>query len=560
MERSTAAIGALAVGTFAIGTTEFVIAGLLPEIATGVAVSIPTAGLLVSGYALGVVLGAPTMTAALTHVPRKAALVGLLVVFVAGNVLSAIGASFGAVLAGRVVAAFCHGAFIGVASIAVAALVAPERRARAIAGLLSGLNLANVAGVPLGIFIGQRLDWRVTFGVVAALGVLALVAAAVALPAVPVPPGTSLRAQLTAFRRPQLWLTLFMTAFGFGAVYAPFTYVAPLMTRVAGFPAGDLPWLLVLFGAGLVLGNLLGSRAADRALTATILTVLVLLIVVLVSFHWTVRAPVPAAITLTALGVIGYANVPAYTSRALITASGAADNAMASAAAVAAFNLGNSAGAYLGGRSVTATGGFLATPLVGAAMATAGLLVAITAAVSSRHGPEPSRAVAATATSQMANSPAARCGHEITSVPETIWNDWAVHSVDHHDSSMGYNFGPTLLQRAVPHRDEGHTPAPVTPRRSREGPEWVEADEIKGRAVSGKPRRHLELLRACPRFRLYPGRAGGRRRLPIAAARRGGRGSLSARRRRRPLRAAATRGGRAGPSRRRRRTRTESGP
>ncbi len=314
------------------------------------------------------------------------------------------------------------------ADIAVAALVAPERRVRAIAGLLSGLNLANVAGVPLGTFIGQRLDWRVTFGVVAALGVLALVAAAVALPAVPVPPGTSLRAQLTAFRRPQVWLTPFMTAFGFGAVYTPFTYVAPLMTRVAGFPAGDLPWLLVLFGAGLVLGNLLGSRAADRALTATILTVLVLLIVVLVAFHWTVRAPVPAAITLTALGVIGYANVPAYTSRALITASGAADNAMASAAAVAAFNLGNSAGAYLGGRSVTATGRLPGHP-----------------ARRRGHGhrrpprrhhrrcqqsarPRASRAVAATATSQMANSPAARCGHEITSVPETIWNDWAVHS------------------------------------------------------------------------------------------------------------------------------------
>lgn len=386
MNRTVAAIAALAVGTFAIGTTEFVIAGLLPEIATEFKVSIPRAGLLVSGYALGVVVGAPSMTAALTHVPRKAALLGLLVLFVAGNALSAAGTSFGAVMSGRVVAAFCHGAFIGVASIAVAALVPAQRRARAIAGLLSGLTLANVAGVPLGTFIGQRLDWRATFWIVGALGVVAFLAVAAALPSVPVARSTSLREQLAAFRHLQLWLTLLMTALGFGAIYAPFTYVAPLMNRVAGFAAADLPWLLVLFGAGLVVGNIIGSWAADRALLTTIIVVLVLLVCTLVLFHWTARAPLPAIITLTMLGVIAYANVPAYTSRALSTASGSADNAMASAAAVAAFNLGNSAGAYLGGRSVSATGGFLFTPLVGAAMAAAALLVAITAArISVRH-------------------------------------------------------------------------------------------------------------------------------------------------------------------------------
>lgn len=205
-------------------------------------------------------------------------LLGLLVLFVAGNALSAAGTSFGAVMSGRVLAAFCHGAFIGVASIAVAALVPAQRRARAIAGLLSGLTLANVAGVPLGTFIGQRLDWRATLWVVAFLAVAA------ALPSIQVAANTSLRAQLAAFRRLQLWLTLLITALGFGAIYAPLTYVAPLMNRVAGFAAADLPLLLVLFGAGLVVGNIIGSWAADRALLITIIVVLGLLVCTLVLF------------------------------------------------------------------------------------------------------------------------------------------------------------------------------------------------------------------------------------------------------------------------------------
>ena len=388
-KRTGLALTALAVGTFAIGMTEFVITGLLPEIATDLHVTIATAGLLISGYAVSVLVGGPIMTALVGRRPRKPVLIALLAFFVAGNALSALAPTYAIMLGGRMVAALCHGAFIGFATIVAGDLVPPVRRSRAIAAMLSGLTVASVAGVPLGTLLGQQLGWRATFWAMALFGLVAAAATAALVPASPAGRPVS---QLAAFRNPQVWLALGMTALAFGAVYAPFTYIAPLLTEVAGFSPGALPWLLALFGLGLVLGNVIGARGADHRLMPTIVTASIAMLVVLVVFHWTARAPAPATITLFVLGVVAYATVPGLTTRVITAADGDAQNLLASSAAVSAFNLGNAAGAYLGGRAITAGWGYASTPLVGAGMEVGALaLAAVLLSVTRR---QPSMALA----------------------------------------------------------------------------------------------------------------------------------------------------------------------
>jgi DHA1 family inner membrane transport protein len=368
------ALAALAVGTFAIGMTEFVITGLLPGIAHDLGVTIPTAGLLISGYALSVVIGGPIVTAIVARRSRKPVLLALLAFFVVGNVISALAPTYALMLTGRIVAALCHGAFIGVATIVAGDLVRPERRSSAIGAMLSGLTFASVAGVPLGTLLGQQLGWRATFWAMAALGLLAAVATAVYVPATD--STGEARTELAAFRNPQVWLALGLTALAFGAVYAPFTYIAPLMTNVAGFSAGALPWLLALFGLGLVLGNIIGARGADRRLMGTIVSASIAMLVVLIAFGWTAHARLPALITLFVLGVVAYATVPGLTTRVITAADGDAQNLLASSAAVSAFNLGNAAGAYLGGRAIIAGWGYDSTHWVGAAMEAGALVIA----------------------------------------------------------------------------------------------------------------------------------------------------------------------------------------
>ncbi|MFI5894469.1 MFS transporter [Actinoplanes sp. NPDC051513] len=383
IKRSGLALAALAVGTFAIGMTEFVITGLLPDIAADLHVSIPTAGLLVSGYALSVLFGGPLLTYFVARRRRKPVLIWLLAFFVAGNVLCALAPGYPAMLAGRIVAALGHGAFIGFATVVAGDLVPPSRRSRAIAAMLSGLTVANVAGVPLGTLLGQHLGWRSTFWAMALLGLIAAVATAAFVPATSAT--GEARAQLAAFRNPAIWLALGMTALAFGAVYAPFTYVAPLMTDVAGFADGALPWLLALFGLGLVLGNVIGARGADNRLMGTIVAASIAMLVVLVAFAWTSHAKASATVTLFALGVAAYATVPGLTTRVITAAGDDAQNLLASSAAVSAFNLGNAAGAYFGGLAITAGWGYEATPLVGAAMEAGALGLAAALIVTTRR-------------------------------------------------------------------------------------------------------------------------------------------------------------------------------
>ncbi|MDT7798880.1 MAG: transporter, family, inner rane transport protein [Actinomycetota bacterium] len=380
-----AALLALAISAFGIGTTEFVIMGLLPEVAGDFGVSIPSAGLLISGYALGVVVGAPVLTALASRVPRKTVLVSLMGLFIAGNVLSALAPSYGLLMTGRVVAALSHGAFFGVGSVVAASLVAPAKQAGAIAMMFTGLTVANVLGVPAGTALGQAFGWRSTFWVVSALGVAGAIGIFALVPHQKPDPGAGLRGELAVFRRPQVWLALAMTALGFAGVFASFTYIAPMMTEVAGFSSGAVTWLLVLFGAGLFAGNLLGGRAADRRLMPSLYVILAALALVLVVFVFTAHAKVPAAITIVLFGAAGFATVPPLQARVLAKAEGAP--ALASAANIAAFNLGNAGGAWLGGQAIGAGLGYTAPNWIGAVLAAAGLAVALVSGLLDRRSP-----------------------------------------------------------------------------------------------------------------------------------------------------------------------------
>ncbi|MET9147427.1 MULTISPECIES: MFS transporter [unclassified Streptomyces] len=377
------ALLALAIGAFGIGTTEFVIMGLLPEVAGDFGVSIPTAGLLVTGYALGVMLGAPLMTVLGTKISRKRMLMLLMGLFVAGNLLSALAPSFSVMLIGRVVASLAHGAFFGIGSVVAAGLVAPGKRAGAIAMMFTGLTVANVVGVPLGTLIGQSAGWRVTFAAVAALGVVGLVGIARLVPDLPRPEGVRLRHELAAFKNAQVLLAMAMTVLGFGGVFAAITYIAPMMTRVAGFSDSSVTWLLVLFGLGMVGGNLVGGRFADRALMPLLYVSLGALALVLALFTVTAHNKIAAAVTIVLIGALGFATVPPLQKRVLDQAHGAPT--LASAVNIGAFNLGNALSAWIGGLVIAAGFGYTAPNWVGAALAAGALVLAVVSAALERR-------------------------------------------------------------------------------------------------------------------------------------------------------------------------------
>ncbi|MFD1811729.1 MFS transporter [Rhodococcus gannanensis] len=375
---------ALALGGFGIGLTEFVIMGLLPEVAGDFGVTEATAGHLISGYALAVAVGGVVLTAAAGRFDRKRVLMGLLVLFIAGNALSALAPTYDVMLAGRIVAALCHGAFFGIGAVVAADLVAPGKRAGAIAMMFTGLTLANVLGVPMGTFIGQQFGWRSTFWVITAIGVAALIGIATLVPASAGRGATGgLRTELRAFRSPQVWFSIAITILGFGGMFGAFTYIAYTLTEVGGFASTTVPWLLVLFGAGLVLGNTLGGRAADRALTATLVTTLVALTAVLVVFASTADSKPATVVSLVLMGAFGFATVPGFQMRIMNHA--AAAPTMASGANIAAFNVGNALGAWLGGLAIAAGLGFTAPIWIGAGVTAAGLLVLLIATAVERR-------------------------------------------------------------------------------------------------------------------------------------------------------------------------------
>ncbi|MFI6586358.1 MFS transporter [Embleya sp. NPDC050493] len=387
------ALLALAIGAFGIGTTEFVILGLLPEVAGTFDVSITTAGLLVSGYAVGVLLGAPLMTVLGTRVSRKRMLILLMGLFVLGNALTALAPAFGVILLGRVVASFTHGAFFGIGSVVAADLVAPEKKAAAISTMFAGLTLANVLGVPLGTLIGQSVSWRLTFLLVAALGVLGAVGIARLVPEQPKPEGVRLRHELAVFRNVQVLLAMGMTVLGFGGVFAALTYVKPMMTDVAGFSEGAVTWLLAVVGLGMLVGNAVGGRLADRHLMPLLYGSLLALAGVLALFTVTAHDKTASVITLFLIGALGFATVPPLQKRVMDNAAGAPT--LAAAVNIGAFNLGNAIAAWLGGLVIDAGHGYESANWVGAALALSALVLAVLAHGLERRALNRSRVVAA---------------------------------------------------------------------------------------------------------------------------------------------------------------------
>ncbi|GAA2210582.1 MFS transporter [Nonomuraea monospora] len=377
------ALFALAISAFGIGTTEFIINGLLPDLATDFGVTIPAAGLLVSGYALGVAVGGPPLTMLGGRLSRKTMLLALMVLFIAGNLLSALAPSYGVLMIGRVLAAFAHGAYFGVGSVVAADLVAPQKRASAIALMFTGLTLANVLGVPLGTWIGQAFGWRATFWVVVAIGVAGLAGVLALVPRQPRPSGGGLLRELAAFRSAGVWLALAMTVFGFAPVFAVITFIAPIMTGVGGFSPGAVPVVMAVFGVGLVAGNLIGGKLADRAVMPSIygsvgLLTLLAVVVALVS-----SSQIAFIVTITLFGVAAFATVPPLQTRVLDAAAGAPT--LASAANIGAFNLGNAIGSFAAGLTIDAGLGYTAPAWTAALLGLVGLGVAGVAGVQARR-------------------------------------------------------------------------------------------------------------------------------------------------------------------------------
>ena len=374
--RTPLALYALAAGAFGIGTTEFVIMGLLLQVSADLHVSIAAAGLLISGYALGVFVGAPVLTLATHRMPRKAVLLALMLIFTAGNLACALAPSYGLLMTARVITSLAHGTFFGVGSVVATGLVAPARKASAISIMFTGLTIANLLGVPAGAWLGLHFGWRATFWAVAAIGLLATAIIALLVPASRGDDrAIALREELQALARPAVLLGLLMTVLGFAGVFTVFTYIQPMLTRLSGFPETAVSPILLVFGVGLIAGNLLGGRLADRRIGAALLATLAALAVVLGAMGLAMHSRALAVVVVGLLGVAAFATVPPLQMWVLHKAEGA--QSLASSLNIGAFNLGNAAGAWLGGVVIERGPGLAAVPWAAALVTLGGLAVAL---------------------------------------------------------------------------------------------------------------------------------------------------------------------------------------
>ncbi|MEX3107143.1 MULTISPECIES: MFS transporter [unclassified Streptomyces] len=382
------ALLALAIGAFGIGTTEFVMMGLLPDVADDLGISVPSAGHLVSAYALGVVIGAPLLAAVTARMARRKVLIGLMVLFVAGNALSAFAPGYDSLLAARFLSGLPHGAFFGVGAVVATTLVAPERKARSVSLMFLGLTIANIAGVPVATLIGQHLGWRATFLGVSVIGLVAIVSLAALIPydrEAPVP-SAGLRGELTALKSLPVWLALGTTVAGFGALFSAYSYVTPMLTDSAGFAESSVTLLLALFGVGATVGNLVGGRLADHSLRRTLFGGMASLAGVLALFPVLMSAQWSAALAVTLLGVAAF--VTGSPLQMMVMEKASAGPSLASSANQAAFNLANAGGAWIGGLALAAGFGVTSPAVAGAALAVLGLGVAgVAYGVDVRRGP-----------------------------------------------------------------------------------------------------------------------------------------------------------------------------
>ena len=375
-KRFPLALYALTAGAFGIGTTEFVIMGLLMQVAGDLHVSIAAAGLLISGYALGVFVGAPLLTAATSRMPRKAVLVALMVIFTLGNLACALAPNYTVLMIARVITSLAHGTFFGVGAVVATGLVAEDRKASAISIMFTGLTVATLLGVPAGAWLGLHHGWRSTFWAVTAIGVIATIVIAALVPkdrgdAAPM----AFREELKAVARPQVLLGLLMTVLGFGGMFTVYTYIQPLLTEVAGFAEAAVSPILLVFGVGMIVGNLLGGKFADRRLLPALLGTLIALTVVMGAMTFLLHSQWAMVVFVGLLGAAAFATVSPLQLWVLQKATGA--QSLASSLNIGAFNLGNAFGAWLGGVVIVHGPGLVALPWVAALVPFSAFLVAL---------------------------------------------------------------------------------------------------------------------------------------------------------------------------------------
>ena len=366
---------ALAAGAFGIGTTEFIIMGLLTQVSQDLGISIPTAGSLISGYAFGVAVGAPVLTLATRHWPRKQLLLALMLIFIAGNIAAVFAPSYGSLMAARVLTSLTHGTFFGVGAVVATSLVAKDKQASAIALMFSGLTLATLLGVPAGTWIGQHFGWRMSFAAVAVIGVAALGILAAFVPRkLPQTAPAALRDELSILASTPLWLGLGMTVFGFGGVFALYTYVEPLLSQITHMGPTGVAVALLLFGAGSAVGNIAGGKLADHGVLRALWMTLGALVAVLVLGRWAFsQSGAVAMVYVALLGVVAFATVAPMQMR-VMQGVGSQGATLASSLNISAFNLGNALGAWVGG-SLIAGVGLLSIAWGAAALSAIGLVL-----------------------------------------------------------------------------------------------------------------------------------------------------------------------------------------
>ncbi len=370
--RVAIALVALAVGGFAIGTTEFVTMGVLPDVAAGVGVDIPSAGHVISAYALGVVVGAPVIAALSARLPRRALLVGLMSAFLFGNGLSALAPGYGTLLLARFVSGLPHGAYFGVASLVAASFVAPHLRGRAVSSVMLGLAVAMLTGVPAATWLGQEWGWRSAYWSVVVLAAVTIAAVLAVVPSTPGHRQATVRGELGALRRPQVLLTLAIGIVGFGGMFALYSYIAPVVTDVAGLSRGSVPVVLLVYGAGGVIGTVLAGRLADFSLFRSLVGAIVVLGLLLVGVA--VTSPYPPALVVGVFLVSVAGSVLAICLQLRLMETAGEAQMLGAALNHSALNLANALGAWLGGLVIAAGLGYRAPSVVGAALAAAGLV------------------------------------------------------------------------------------------------------------------------------------------------------------------------------------------
>ncbi|MER5480680.1 MFS transporter [Streptomyces sp. NPDC002734] len=390
------ALLALAVGAFGIGTTEFVMMGLLPQVAADLGVSIPSAGHLISAYALGVVVGAPLLAAVTARMERRQVLLWLMGLFIVGNGLSALAPDHTWLLGARFLSGLPHGAFFGVGSVVATTLVAPEKRARSVATMLTGLTVANIVGVPVGTLLGQQLGWRATFGAVCVIGLAAVAALFFLVPqekrAEHAAPPVGLRGELAALRSVSVWLVLGTTIVGSGALFSAFSYITPMLTDAAGYAEASVTLVLSLFGVGATAGNLLGGRLADRSPSGTVFAGLGAVTVTLLFFPLLMDTRAGGAVAVLLLGVTAFTlGAPL---QLMVMTRAASAPSLASSANQAAFNLANAGGAWIGGLALSAGLGVTSPAPVGSVLAVLGIGVAALSLLADRRERRTGRVVA----------------------------------------------------------------------------------------------------------------------------------------------------------------------